>query len=169
MSASPTMQSLFGDSPFITSPAPGGTGPSGTYLYNPTYFATPATAILVAAIVELGCGLAVGTCKIVEENSITPGGGPFSQNMTNQMIVMPDGSHHNAGLIANQFATNGSIETTNSMLTAELGLPFTYTTQPLPPIIKPVIGVELMVADIGKVAMQADGTYWKRVKDATGV
>lgn len=167
MSASPSMQQLFGDSPFVTSPAPGGTGPYGPYLYNPTYFATPATALLVASIVELGCGLTKGSVKLVEENDISPFG-PFVQNMPNQMIVMPDGSHHNAGMIADQFAMNGSIETINSLLTSELGLLFTYATEPIPPILKPVIGVQLMVAAIGKVAMQADGTYWKRCKDASG-
>ena len=49
----PTSLELFGPNPWVTNPAPGGTGPYGPYLYNPNYFATPATARLVG-IVQIG-------------------------------------------------------------------------------------------------------------------
>src|SRR5260370_5582190 len=45
-SMAPTAQSLFGANPWST--GAGGTGPSGSYSYNPYYFATPATAANVA-------------------------------------------------------------------------------------------------------------------------
>jgi hypothetical protein len=143
----------------VTSPAPGGTGPAGPYLYNSTYFATPETAAIVKTIVESGCNLKPGSCKVVEVNAITPLG-PFKQNQPNQMIQMPDGSQHYAGRIAFEFQAWPSIETINAELTQELGMPFTFVPPPKPT--DPVAGVELMVAPIGGTVTQADGTTWKR-------
>lgn len=155
MSQAPTAQQLFGDSPWVTDPAPGGMGPAGPYLYNPTYFATLATAITVQSIVELGCNLQPGSCKVVQKNDITPAG-PFQQNQPNQMIQLPDSTLHNAGRIAKEFDNSMPIETINAELTQELGMPFTFVTPP-------ARGVELMVVPIGGTATQADGTTWKRV------
>ena len=84
----PTAQSLFGANPWMT--GTGGTGPNGSYSYNPYYFATPATAAKVAQM--LG-----GT--VVAMNAITPFG-PFQQNQQNLMVQMPDGRLINAGLVA---------------------------------------------------------------------
>src|SRR5215475_12341304 len=71
----PTLQSVFGVNPYISNP--GGTAPNGvTYSYNPTYFATRATADKLAQMYG-------GT--VVEMNAITPSG-PFQQNQMNEMI-----------------------------------------------------------------------------------
>src|ERR1019366_6962613 len=132
MSQSPTATKLFGPSPWVTSPVPGGIGPSKVpYTYNPAYFATEATAKLVATIVELGCKFPKGSVKVVAENAITPSG-PFRQNQPNQMIVLPDGSHHYAGLIALEFQTWPSMETINQDLTDEFGCTFTFVMPPKP-------------------------------------
>ena len=154
MSQAPTAQQLFGPQPWVTDPAPGGTGPQGPYPYNPQYFATLATAVTVATIVELGCGLKPGTVKVVQKNDITSPG-PYNQNQPNQMIQMPDESLHNAGLIAKEFADWPSIETINANLTQELGQPFTFVMPPKQ--------ASLMIAPIGAKATQADGTTWQRV------
>jgi hypothetical protein len=84
----PTAQSLFGDNPWSTDA--GGSGPGGSYSYNPYYFATEATAAKVAQM--LGG-------KVVAMNAITPYG-PFQQNHLNQMIELPNGRLINAGLVA---------------------------------------------------------------------
>jgi hypothetical protein len=85
----PTAESVFGANPWIANP--GGVGPNGiTYSYNPSYFATPATAAKVAQMVG---------GKVVAMNAIT-GDGPFVQNQPNQMVQLPNGGMLNAGLIA---------------------------------------------------------------------
>ena len=164
MSASPTATQLFGPNPWVTDPAPGGTGPYGNYLYNNTYFATLNTANVVKDIVELGCKFAKGSCKVVLANDMVQGG-PFSQNQQNYMTQIPDGSLHNAGRIALEFQSWQSIEPINSELSQEFQTPFVYTPVPAPttPVLKPTAGVELMVAKVGGTAMQADGTTWKRL------
>jgi hypothetical protein len=104
----PTAQSLFGDNPWIT--AAGGTGPAGSYGYNPYYFATPATAAKVA---EMLGG------KVVEMDAITPFG-PFQQNQPNQMIQMPDGRQINAGLVAGFYDHGYTQQTVDKMIAAEV-------------------------------------------------
>ena len=152
----PTALELFGPHPWVADPAPGGTGPSGPYLYNPNYFATLVTARLVAAISEAGLGLPPGSCTVVAADDITPSG-PYQQNQPNQMIQLPDKSLHNAGRIALEFQTWGGadISLVNTDLTGEFGLPFTYAASPAP--------AGLMVAKIGGVATQQDGTTWQRL------
>ena len=107
-SMAPTAQSLFGDNPWSTSA--GGTGPSGSYSYNPYYFATPSTAAKVAQM--LG-----GT--VVAENAITPSG-PFVQNQPNLMVQMPDGRLINAGLIAGLYDHGYSQQTVDQMIASEV-------------------------------------------------
>jgi hypothetical protein len=163
MSASPTAQQLFGDSPWVTDPAPGGTGPVGeSFIYDIHGFATPSTAAIVAQIVEAGLGLAPGSVIVVEANDITPYG-PYKQNQPNQMVKLPDGTLHNAGLIAKEFASWQSIEPINAELSQEFGAPFVYKPVTMAPVtgMKPSNG--LMVARIGGTAMQMDGTTWKRL------
>ena len=152
----PTALELFGPNPWVTDPAPGGTGPSGPYLYNPNYFATLPTARSVAAISEAGLGLPPGSCTVVAADDITPSG-PYQQNQPNQMIQLPDKSLHNAGRIALEFQTWGGadISLIDTDLTGEFGLPFTYAASPVP--------AGLMVAKIGGVATQQDGTTWQRL------
>ena len=104
----PTAQSLFGASPW--SADAGGTGPAGSYGYNPYYFATPATAAKVA---EMLGG------KVVEMDAITPLG-PFQQNQPNQMIQMPDGRLINAGLVAGFYDHGYTQQTVDKMIAAEV-------------------------------------------------
>jgi hypothetical protein len=104
----PTAQSLFGANPWST--GAGGTGPSGSYAYNPYYFATPATAAKVAQM--LGG-------KVVAMNAITPFG-PFQQNQANQMIQMPDGRLINAGLVAGFYDHGYTQQTVDKMIAAEV-------------------------------------------------
>jgi hypothetical protein len=90
--ALPTLQSVFGGNPYVSNP--GGMAPNGvTYGYNPTYFATRATADKLAQMYG-------GT--VVEMNAITPYG-PFQQNQMNQMIRFPNGNVVNAGVLASYF------------------------------------------------------------------
>jgi hypothetical protein len=78
------------------------------------------------------------------------------------LIQLPDGSVHNAGLIAREFQSWESIEPINSELTQELGIPFTFVS-PASTAKKPVASGELLAARIGGTSMQADGTVWRRV------
>ncbi len=90
--SNPTLQSVFGASPYVSNP--GGVAPNGvTYSYNPTYFATRATAEKLAQMYG-------GT--VVEANAITPYG-PFQQNQMNEMIRFPNGNVVNAGILASYF------------------------------------------------------------------
>jgi hypothetical protein len=107
-SMAPTAQSLFGANPWST--GAGGTGPNGSYSYNPYYFATPTTAAKVAQM--LG-----GT--VVAVNDITPSG-PFTQNQPNQMVRMPDGRLINAGLIAGLYDHGYSQQTVDQMIASEV-------------------------------------------------
>jgi hypothetical protein len=104
----PTAQSLFGANPWMT--GTGGTGPNGSYSYNPYYFATPATAAKVAQM--LG-----GT--VVAMNAITPFG-PFQQNQQNLMVQMPDGRLINAGLVAGFYDHGYTQQTVDKMIAAEV-------------------------------------------------
>ena len=104
----PTAQSLFGANPW--SAGAGGTGPGGSYSYNPYYFATPATAAKVAQM--LGG-------KVVAMDAITPYG-PFQQNQPNQMIQMPDGRLINAGLVAGFYDHGYTQQTVDKMIAAEV-------------------------------------------------
>jgi hypothetical protein len=95
--APPTLESTFGPMPWLTSPM--GQSPDGSlYAYNPTYFATAATAAKVAQM--LGG-------QVVETKAIcsTPGS-PFQQLQNNQMVQMADGRMVNPGLVAS-FYTHG--------------------------------------------------------------
>jgi hypothetical protein len=104
----PTAQSLFGANPWCANA--GGTGPAGSYSYNPYYFATPETAAKVAQM--LGG-------KVVAMDAITPFG-PFKQNQPNQMVQMPDGRLINAGLVAGFYDHGFSQQTVDKMIAAEV-------------------------------------------------
>ena len=104
----PTAQELFGATPWNTDA--GGTGPGGSYSYNPYYFATAATAAKVAQM--LGG-------KVVSTDAITPSG-PFVQNQPNQMIQMPDGRLINAGLVAGFYDHGFTQQTVDKMIAAEV-------------------------------------------------
>ncbi len=105
----PTLQSVFGTNPYATNP--GGVGPNGvSYGYNPTYFATRATADKLAQMYG-------GT--VVEANAITPYG-PFQQNQMNEMIRFPNGNVVNAGILASYFDKGWSQEQINGAIAGEI-------------------------------------------------
>jgi len=108
-SSAPTAQSVFGANPWETGVY--GTGPNGiTYSYNSYYFATPATAQVVANI--LG-----GT--VVSSNDLTTGPGPFEQSQPNLMVQLPNGALVNAGLVA-QIYTHGYPQSTIDQMVAQI-------------------------------------------------
>lgn len=75
---------------------PTGTGPTGTYSYNPHYFASQQTASAVA-------GMVGGTVVSMESYS---SGGRFVQSQPNLMVQLPNGALINPGLVA-EFYTHG--------------------------------------------------------------
>ena len=105
----PTLQSVFGTNPYVSQP--GGVAPNGvSYSYNPTYFATRATADKLA---QMYGG------KVVEMNAITPFG-PFQQNQRNEMIQFPNGNVVNAGILASYFDHGWSQEQINTAIAGEI-------------------------------------------------
>jgi hypothetical protein len=92
----PTAQSVFGANPWETDPT--GSGPAGTYNYNPYYFATPQTAADVAS--EVGGTVVQVNCFGQSE------GNPFTQNQPNEMVELANGTMLNPGLVAS-FYTHG--------------------------------------------------------------
>ena len=108
-SSAPTAQSVFGATPWETGVY--GTGPNGmTYGYNSYYFATPATAQIVANM--LGGA-------VVASNDIASAAGPFSQSQPNLMVQLPNGAQVNAGLVA-QIFTHGYPQSTINQMIAQI-------------------------------------------------
>jgi len=103
----PSMESLFGDNPWVSNA--GGSGPYGDYGYNKEYFATAATAAKVAQM--LG-----GT--VVQADAITPVG-PFKQNQPNLMVQMPNGKLVNAGLVAGFYNHGYTQQAVDAMIASE--------------------------------------------------
>jgi hypothetical protein len=101
----PTAQDVFGANPWLS--APGGVTPSGSYGFNPDYFATPQTAQKVAQL--LG-----GT--VVETSAMVGSNGPFTQSAPNQMVKLPNGHLINAGLTATYYTHGWSQAQINQML-----------------------------------------------------
>ena len=111
----PTVEAVFGPYPYVTDPKPGGSGPNKvTFDYNPIYFATPLTAEIVRK--------AIGGTAVVAMNAITPFG-PYIQNQPNLMVLMPDGSMHVAGLIANCFSHGYPWAYVDQTIAQEIGVP----------------------------------------------
>jgi hypothetical protein len=105
----PTLQSVFGSNAFVSNP--GGVGPNGmTYSYNPTYFATRATADKLA---QMYGGM------VVEQNALTPYG-PFQQNQPNEMIRFANGNVVNAGILASYYNMGLSQEQIDRAISAEI-------------------------------------------------
>jgi hypothetical protein len=111
----PTAQSLFGANPWITNA--GGSGPNGSYAYNPLCFATPATAARVAQM--LGG-------RVVEMDAITSFG-PFKQNQPNRMVQMPDGRLINAGIVAGFYDHGYTQQMVDKMIAAEVSGDLLYS------------------------------------------
>lgn len=131
MDKPPTAIQLFGPAPWVTDPAPIAASPSGIPInFNPIQFATAATAALLCAIVEAGCRLPKGNCIVVQQNACTPFG-PFHQNQPNEMLFfVPDGSLHNAGLIAKWFDDILNLPDLDKAFTEEFGVPFQFVMPP---------------------------------------
>jgi len=108
--AAPTAQSVFGANPWDTNPT--GSGPTGTFTYNPYYFATEQTAADVASMVG---------GKVVEMNAVGgPSGNPFVQNQPNEMVQLANGALINPGLVAS-FYTHGYPQSmVNQMISNEV-------------------------------------------------
>lgn len=82
-------QDIFGSNPWISNPT--GSGPTGTFTFNPQYFATPATAAIIS-------GMLGGSVVGVDFMSQTPGN-PFSQNQLNEMVELTIDAKGNFGLV----------------------------------------------------------------------
>jgi len=146
----PTAEAIFGANPWQTDA--GGSMNGISYGYSKYYFATPTAAKQVADM--LG-----GT--VVEEYSL--GGGPPTQNKPNELVLLPGGQKVNAGLIM-QVWTHGYPENYIDQVVSQIvGFIWSYKAPPPPPLIPLQPADGLMMAAIGDVAMQADGTVWKRV------
>jgi hypothetical protein len=109
----PTTESVFGDTPWETDAT--GTGPTGTFSWNPQYFATVATAEKVAAMVG---GTVVGVNTMAE----TPAN-PVTQNEDNEMVQLSDGGLINAGQVATFFTHGYQLSMVKQMVQDEV----TYT------------------------------------------
>jgi hypothetical protein len=73
-------------------------GPSGSFAYNPCYFATAQTAATVASMVG---------GKVVAVDAVGgPASNPWQQDQPNEMVQLPNGCLINAGLVAT-FYTHG--------------------------------------------------------------
>lgn len=109
-SSAPTAQSVFGADPWET--GVGGTGPGGlSYSYNPYYFATPATAQIVANM--------LGGTVVASDAILGDVGGPFAQSQPNLMVQLPNGAQVNAGLVA-QIYTHGYPQSTINQMLAQI-------------------------------------------------
>jgi hypothetical protein len=90
-----TAEAVFGENPWLENPS--GTGPTGTFPYNPDYFATAATAALVAAM--------VGGTVVSVPDAFGTAGSPVTSNQPMLMVVL-GGGLINPGLVAT-FFTHG--------------------------------------------------------------
>jgi hypothetical protein len=118
LSPNPTAEEVFGPTPWIENPTY--TDPNGqkSGSYSPTYFATPETGALVAKM--LGG-------QLIEEDSITGGstsGSGFQQDQPNEVVLMPDGTKVNAGIIAFIFTHGFPQSYINTLIANETGVPF---------------------------------------------
>lgn len=92
----PTTDSVFGANPWLADPTC--SGPSGSFAYNPIYFATAQTAATVASMVG---------GKVVAVDAVGgPASNPWQQDQPNEMVQLPNGCLINAGLVAT-FYTHG--------------------------------------------------------------
>jgi hypothetical protein len=94
--SAPTAQSVFGSNPWVTDPT--GSGPTGSFGYNPYYFATAQTAAAVAGM--------VGGTVVPADSFAAPGTAAFTQDEPDEMVQLSNGSLINPGLVAS-FYTHG--------------------------------------------------------------
>jgi hypothetical protein len=110
--APPTPQSVFGDQVWMQNPTYS-TSDGTIYSYNPTYYASAATAQKVANMVG-------GT--VVPMNMMASGGG-MVQNQPNLMVQLPDGKMVNPGLIADFYSHGYPQSYVNVLIQNEIGAP----------------------------------------------
>ncbi len=82
-----------------------------TYSYNSYYFATPATAQIVAKM--------LGGTVVASDAILGDVGGPFAQSQPNLMVQLPNGAQVNAGLVA-QIYTHGYPQSTINQMIAQI-------------------------------------------------
>jgi hypothetical protein len=72
--------------------SPTGSGPTGSFGFNPTYFPSKATAEAIAQM--------LGGKVVAQDVMLTAQGSPFGQNQPNYMVELPNGNVFNPGPIA---------------------------------------------------------------------
>jgi hypothetical protein len=98
-----------GPHPFMSNPT--GTGPTGSFGFNPQYFPTEQTATKIADM--LGG-------KVVPQAAILNGpGSPFKQNQLNYMVELPDGRTINPGFIAQAISSGQPRNTIDAIIYSE--------------------------------------------------
>jgi hypothetical protein len=99
-----------GSSPFMDDPT--GSGPTGTFSFNPAYFPTEATAQSIANM--LGG-------KVVQQNvMLTAPGSHFRQNQPNYMVELPNGNTINPGFIAQVISSKQARTTIDAVIYSEV-------------------------------------------------
>jgi hypothetical protein len=99
-----------GPTPFMNTPT--GTGPTGSFDFNSTYFPTQATAQTIADM--LGG-------QVVAQNAILSSpGSPFHQSQPNYMVQLPNGNVINPGFIAQAIATKQPRATIDALIYSEV-------------------------------------------------
>ncbi|MCX6628867.1 MAG: hypothetical protein NTW28_14700 [Candidatus Solibacter sp.] len=120
-----------GPEPFMS--APTGTGPSGSYGFNPVYFPTQATAQKIAQM--------LGGTVVAQDALLNAPGSPFKQNQPNFMVQLPNGNVINPGYIAQAIAVGQPRNMIDALIYSTVNdtgyvvgqapqwTPTTYTTQ----------------------------------------
>jgi hypothetical protein len=99
-----------GPRPFMSNPT--GTGPTGSFGFNPQYFPTEQTATKIADM--LGG-------KVVPQVAILNGpGSPFKQNQVNYMVELPNGRTINPGFIAQAISSGQPRNTIDAIIYSEV-------------------------------------------------
>jgi hypothetical protein len=99
-----------GPSPFMSNPT--GSGPTGSFNFNPTYFPTEATSEAIARMVG---------GKVVAQNvMLTAPGSHFGQNQPNYMVELPNGNVFNPGFIAQAISVKQPRTTIDAMIYSEM-------------------------------------------------
>lgn len=99
-----------GPSPFMDKPT--GSGPTGTFSFNPNYFPTEATAQSIANM--------LGGKVVKQDVMLTAPGSPFVQNQPNYMVELPNGNTINPGFIAQAISSKQARPMIDAMIYSEV-------------------------------------------------